>query len=60
MKYYTLECPNNLGNVYEEHPSATRPKELNGVWKYACNLHNIYSSLISHINLSKRMLQYIT
>lgn len=31
MKYYTLECPNNLGNVYEEHPSATRPKELNGV-----------------------------
>ena len=28
---HTLECPSNLGNVYEEHPSATRPKELNGV-----------------------------
>lgn len=31
MKKPTLECPNNLGNVYEEHPSATRPKEVNGV-----------------------------
>lgn len=31
LKYITLESPNNLGNVYVEHPSATRPKELNGV-----------------------------
>lgn len=34
----TLEWPSNLGNMYEEHPSATRPKEVNGVWKYACKL----------------------
>lgn len=27
----TLECPNNLGNVYVEHPSATRPKRVKGV-----------------------------